>query len=543
MDVILNDVYPEIDYPRKYQIYNNETLERMLFTQREFYVKDYKGKWLLEKPWMSGDTIYGRSYPSPFTSKKMVPEQRKSGRYYPSSEGDVSKRIYFYIDTLKSDTSGLAYFPLSGITRCDIYHKDRGKSTGFAILSVLGAFALAAGVLLLIAAFTSCPLVFAHDGNTYQLCGEIYGGAVYPSLERDDYLALPTFDKGPGSNYKIIIANMLQEIQYVNQADLLILTHDSAVTALVDKYGEVRTIREPVLPTNATDSKGTDCLEEVREKDQVDHHFDEDLDTTASSGYLNSLELTFNSDTNSKDAKLVINGKNSLWGDHMVRQFFDLFGKRYPKWVKYQETQPDDYKLEWMQQQGLFLLVYVKKGQEWQQVDYFNMIGALGSRDMVIPLDLEGAWTEEEEVPDPFYSLKIKLVSGYNFWELDYAALDFTIDAPVGQIWVQPDLAIDQDDQDVRELLASSDDRYMVQKETGDEATLDFTLPSNINAFFSLYLHSRGYYQQAGKNVGKPEISLLQTFREPGRLSLWSYQKMMEALAFSREDPALRPIQ
>jgi hypothetical protein len=524
---IVNNVYPVKKYPR--ELYPESNLLKSLFLERQIYVVDPTGRWLLINPELTGDTIFSKTQPEPYYPYKNIAENRKSKRYEASKEGDITKRINIYVDKLSFNDSGTAYFTVSSISECEIYKKNSGKTAGVVLGTFFGVIGGICLVVLIIDALTSCPFVYAFDGNAYQFVGEIYGGAVYPSLERDDFLAMPKYEHGPGSNYKIKIANMLREVQYINQADMLILTHDSTVQALIDKYGDVQTITSPILPYEATDSKGNDCLGKITVKDQVTHNFSEDLDTTGITNYLNSLELTFRSNSNPENAKIYISGKNSIWGDQVIRQFFDLFGSKYQKWVRQEGDKPAGIHLEWMLQQGLPLQVYVMKDREWQLADYFNMVGALGYRDMVLPLDLENAWSAENSGNTTEYTLRVKLVSGFKFWELDYAAIDLSQNARVGKISLSPDKAVNQDGKNVGNLLASDDDRYLVQKETGDEVTLDFTMPGSLDPSYTIYLHSKGYYKQAGKNNNEPDISLLETFREPGRLSLWSYQKQLEA--------------
>jgi hypothetical protein len=525
---IADDLYKKWEYPREY--YPEQKLVNVFFHERDFYVFDSMGRWHLSIPELTGDTIIGQAQlsPIPIGEKNEILESRKNRRYDAKTESDIIKRINLYVDKLNFNDTGAAYIKVSSIQKCEIYKKDRGKTTG----KVLGTFFLvlaAAGVIaLIIAAATSCPFVYAFDGNAYQFIGEIYGGAIYPSLEREDYLALPKYNYSAGSNYKVKVANMLQEVQYINQADLLILTHDSTVYPLLDKYGQVQTISEPIPPIEAIDSKGKDCMEEITVKDKVTHDFCEVLDTSATSNYLNSLELNFKSPSNPGSAKLYLNGKNSLWGDQMIREFFNLFGSRYQKFVRRMEDKPAAFHQEWMQQQGLLLQVYIMKDGEWQAADYFNMVGAFGSRDMVLPLDVENAWSAENADGTTEYTLRVKLMSGFMFWEVDYAALDLSENAEVGKTWISPESADDQDGNNVMKLLSSDDDQYVVQQKTGDEATLEFILPGSVDPSFTVYFHSKGYYKQAGKNNNEPDVALLETFRKPGRLSLWSSRKFSE---------------
>jgi hypothetical protein len=533
--VITDELYKDKKYPR--ELYPEENLEKLLFQERDIYVFDSRGRWHLKIPELSRDTIFGyvQYFPVPEAKKNEIVETRRSRRYMAEIEDDIIKRINFYVDSLNISDSGTAFIPVSSINKCEIYKKDRGKTAGQAVgtfFMVIGGIFVVVAIIGIIAisssSSTSCPFVYAFDGNAYRFIGEIYGGAVYSSLERDDYLAMPEFNNDPGSNYRIKIANMLEEVQYINQADMLVLTHDSTVYPLVDRFGEVQTISNPILPIAARDSKGNDCLEEITVKDKLTHSFNEELDTTSTSNHLNSLDLAFTSNTNPGSAKLYINGKNSLWGDYMIRQFYNLFGNRYQKFVKSQDDRPARFHEEWLEQQGLLLQVLIQKDGEWIPADYFNMAGAFGSRDLVMSLDLGNAWSAENSDDTTEYTLRIKLVSGYQFWEVDYAAIDLSENAEVGKIWLRPDNAYDQNGKSVLNLLASDDDHYLVQKETGDEVLMDFTIPGSIGNSLTMFLHSKGYYKQAGKNKNEPDITLLESFREPGRLSLWSSQKFLE---------------
>jgi hypothetical protein len=523
LDVILNDVYPVKKYPREH--YPSENLVQILFQEKVVYVTDSYAKWKLSNAELIGDTIIAEKK---VTIRDFNLDKYGNKRYSPSKEPEITKRIVFYSDTLSTTSDGKAYIPVSSLTRCDVYKKAPGKTAGVVIGSIFATIGITLGVIFIIAALTSCPFVYAFDGNNWQFTGEIYGGAVYPSLERHDYLEMPKFNQQAGSEYRIKIANMLQEIQYINMAELMVLTHDSTTDACVDKYGNVQTILHPVLPVSASDSKGHDCLDKLTARDKVIHSFNEALDTSMSGNRLNSLELYFISDTIPETGKLVISGKNSQWGDYMVREFFSLFGRRYQEFVRQQEGLPAGFHLEWMQEQGLPLMVYVMKDNEWQMADYFNLVGALSDRDMVLPLDLSGAWTPQGPESTTGYSLNLKLATGYMFWEIDYAVLDFTENSSTNAFMLAPDEAVDHHGKNIGDLLAEDDNLYLVQHATGDEAVLSFTIPESIGNSYSLFLHSKGYYKQAGELKTRPEIALLETFREPGRLSLWSYQRMEE---------------
>jgi hypothetical protein len=104
---------------------------------------------------------------------------------------------------------------------------------------------------------------------------------------------------------------------------------------LVDKYGEVQTVKTPVLPYAAVDSRGNDCLGQVSVTDQVTYDFDESPDTA--NHCLNNLTLSFMSDTKPDSCKILVTGHNSLWIDHIVKQIFERLGRNYPILAKIME--------------------------------------------------------------------------------------------------------------------------------------------------------------------------------------------------------------
>lgn len=57
------------------------------------------------------------------------------------------------------------------------------------------------------------------------------------------------------------------------------------------------------------------------------------------------------------------------------------------------------------------------------------MVGPLAARDLVVPVDLRKHTGEE---------VRLRVESGFLFWELDYAAMDFTEDRPMALQVLKP---------------------------------------------------------------------------------------------------------
>ena len=87
--------------------------------------------------------------------------------------------------------------------------------------------------------------------NSYlKLNVEMYGGAIYSSLERDDYMPLPNL-KDFNEEYQLKISNELQERQYTNLAELVVIQHPENSSVIIDKNGTIQTIISPFSPSKA----------------------------------------------------------------------------------------------------------------------------------------------------------------------------------------------------------------------------------------------------------------------------------------------------
>ena len=158
---LLNEVYPVKKYPREFYIEDN--LVKMFFQQSDIYILDSNGRWHLINPELSGDTIIGKAQSSPIPAgkKNEMPETRKSGRYSASKESDIIKRINLYVDNVNFNDSGTIYIPVSSINKCEIYKKDKGKTSGIVIGTVIISAGAVFGFLYLM---------------TYLVVGDIISG-------------------------------------------------------------------------------------------------------------------------------------------------------------------------------------------------------------------------------------------------------------------------------------------------------------------------------------------------------------------------------
>jgi len=493
--IILNNCYRTVAVPRNQPIHTKEKVLKLVWSDPdidEMYMVDI----VVEKGHLSGIIHTKKTFKPPPTLANIV-------------------NIYIDYEYTPPDSIPALYnVPLDKIHRIEVHDVDVGKT----IFAVAGSAVAVVGIITLILLLTkeSCPFIYVFNGDSYEFTGEIYSGAIYPHLERDDYLPLPTL-RSQDNEYLLKMANMVREIQYTNLTELLVIDHPNETDVLIDKYGKYYTFNKLQSPRTAISANQNNILSEIMYKDDLKYLGEVNEDTEMAMDY---VMLNFKKPQNSETAELVLRAKNSFWLDYIVGQFFELFGDKYSNWMEKQQNQTEKDQSNWVLDQGLSLSVYLEKNGEWQFMDYYNIVGPVAEKDIVMSMDISDIDSDE---------LNIKLEYGYLFWEIDYAGLDFSPQLPVEQKIVKMSSAVDQEVSDVFQLLIQKDKKYYIMDEIGDHAILKYDAPEERqNMKRSLFLHSSGHYEVKRDPSGKPDVSYLKSFREPGRFGQFSKEKFLE---------------
>jgi hypothetical protein len=417
-------------------------------------------------------------------------------------------------DTLKSNFS----IPMKGITKIEVYGIDLGKLVFTSVIALGITVVSAYAIFLFFILLTSCPFIYCFNGSEYEFTGEVFSGAILPSLERDDYLPLPNLKPVDGL-YQLKIANQAKEIQYTNLAELCVVDHPLGTTVLADKHGVYHTLHDLKSPLEARSDKQKDVLPLISMKD--DHIFLGDA-TPEVLNETDRLYLNFARPTGVDEGKLVLRAKNSIWLDYAFKKFIDLYGVGYEAFYQLQKKQPEVAK-NWPASQNIPLSVYVKQNGAWRFIDRFDIIGPMAKRDVVMPIDLTGFEGN---------TLEMKIESGGMFWEIDYVAMDFSAPADLTCNTISLTSALDSEGKDVTRLLSGNDKKYYAQPEIGDEAVCTFNVPEPRDGWErSVFLHGRGHYKILSDTKVIPDLAYLQTFRQPGVFGSFTHEKLMELKA------------
>jgi len=354
-----------------------------------------------------------------------------------------------------------------------------------------------------------CPYIYTYNGEEYVFAGEIISGASKPGLERYDYLLLSEL-KPNHDQYFIKLTNEVKQVHYINKLQLKVIDHPENVGVLIDKHGQLQTISKPVLPKSAVTFTGRSILPEISKKDNYTYNFDEIVLTQETT---DDIILSWQKPQYSNQAKLIIRAKNSLWLEHVFSSFHELFGARYNYFSRLQDSKSKEYYHNWMIEQSIPLLVYLEKDGKWELYDIFEIAGTMAMKDNVLLINTRTIKSE---------TINIKLETGFKFWELDYAAMDFTRNLPLKITTVTIAEAIDENKVDVKLKLLNDDQSYYTQTKIGNEANLTFPAQELTDESRTVILESKGYYHIIREQQGRAKMIEIMSFREPGRMPLFS---------------------
>ena len=448
------------------------------------------------------------------------PKPKSSGRTFDPNKSDKKSEVHIYTDNSIKESSGIQVtIPYSSISKIEVYDNDSVRAVFSIVGTTVGVLVL---VLVIIAATkSSCPFVYVQDGNSFVFDGEIYPGAILPSLERVDYLKLNNL-KDINGFYTLKITNELKEIQKTDLTELVVVNHPENTLALMSQKGDVYSLQNELLPVTAYCNSTKIDTKSFLTVDQDYYSFD----YVETNNNPNSVVLEFDNTQKSNFGKLHLNLKNSFWMEYMYGKFNEQFGTYYNTFHKAQQNNSKEKCQQWIDEQNIPLSVYVKEGSDWKLLENINTVGPLSNRDIVIPIPLN----------NPAEKTQIKLVSGYMFWDLDYAGMDFSKSENLKVTTLKPNSAIDEIGNNVASLLSDKDKKYLVQPNIGNEVVINFKAMQPLpNLKQSFFFKTSGYYEYIRSYTNTPDFSTLQTFREKGALNNYSIELYKEFVLNSKK--------
>jgi hypothetical protein len=256
---------------------------------------------------------------------------------YSSKTPDVLHEVHLYSDLDQNIQVGdQVVIPVEKINKIELIERDKQRSTGNTVLAVFGITIGTLAVITAIIALTksSCPFISVYDGEYYALQGETFGGAIYPSLAREDFVPLPA--AAISNEIKVQISNELKERQYTDMADLILVEHQPGDQIMISPSGQLLLVKNNIKPSSAILNSRIDMLEQISVTDNTPCSFD-DLSNPSS---VNELVVKFENPGENKNLSIMVDMRNSMWLDYLMVEFTSQFGSRYASWTEGQKKTP-----------------------------------------------------------------------------------------------------------------------------------------------------------------------------------------------------------
>jgi DNA-binding GntR family transcriptional regulator len=435
---------------------------------------------------------------------RMKLDPRGSFPYYETDKIRASNQFHFYIESI-NEVSEQIKFELNDLIKVEHFQTakiSRKVAGGVAAAAIITPLAIIGGGVVLIIAACNCPHVYVLNGDSYQYTTSMFTGAIAPNLERSDFKKMPDFNED-SENYSIIVKNEEHEVQHIDLAELVVAYHSSDVSVLQDQKGNMFTISEPFEPAIVINEYGENLTQTLSDADDVSYSFNEE-----SVPGLQSVYATFKlNQSQSIEPKLLLTLKNSSWSGFVHDELKGLFGNKLDEYREMNSSKKREKLETELANQGVLLKLAVRSGDEWVDLENINLIGDVDYNQIVSQIPAE--YVENGEV-------NIKLSSGFNFWELDYIAMDVSEEKEIIVEKLSPP-SIEQTNK-----LVTADEEYVLLN-LDDEIEINFEgLQHHDNMRRTIFLHSRGYYVSNEVGVGKMNKKALFAIKKESGLSEFS---------------------
>ena len=510
------------------------TVNSLRLSNRYFILRTGSESFYMKNPMLSADqktlectldTL------SSATLEHIIKMQTGNMKYHKNEPDElfVLNEVHFYIPPDTAVAYGKFTLDLDKVQKIELIEKDTKRTANSHVIGAIGFTLGALAVVAIIVAATksSCPFVSAYNGNEFNLQGEIYGGAIYPQLVRHDFIPLKMATLQDGT-LQVKISNELKEIQYTDMAELWVINHDKNVKMLADEKGNLYSIASPESPVSATLNAKKDVKKSLLQQADNELLY---MDDTSNSNARNEVSLQFNKPAGAQKGKLLLTLKNSYWVDLLYGELAKGFGTHYAAYKQKQLKKPAGELLRWVKEQQLPLQVTIKTNKGWEQVTNITTIGPLATREIVVPVDVTDISTN---------IVDIKLSSGFMFWEIDYAAIDFSAEEGYIIQKLSPQKATDEVGNNVLPELQKEDGKYLIQPAIGNVTTIVYKEPEPVkqSSMQTFILHTKGYYEYIRNFNNKPDKKFLMQFAKPNAFAVYGmalYKKIkkenLQALA------------
>ncbi len=413
---------------------------------------------------------------------------------YKKNQQHLTQQTHLYLkEVTMSDSTSLS-FDYELITDALVYRKAKGLTAASKIATGAGITVAASTIFLIIAC--SCPHVYVDQNQEQMVQGSLFPGAVYKSLEREDFLICENIT--PSNTIDFTVANELNEDQYIDLLELRQVERKGYETLGLNKNSSPIYLGKMHSATKAISANSRDILKPISEKDGMKYEFSDSQHPND----FNSIELTFSTNDLKDQSQLVIKGKQTNWLNQVVSFTYAQMGEEFQSMGEKIEKRTNvDRNKKNFARKGISLNAFVKINNNWKELGTFHHAGTFEDRTLSIPIDLSSVSGNEVE---------IKLTCAHRMWELDYVGVTDQWSEDISYSVAPITSAFNDKGEDVSSLILNQDEQYSLQHGSG--TWIQSTFETKIDQDYFYVIRSKGYYKDLNEYTGEPNKKLLRKY-------------------------------
>ena len=431
------------------------------------------------------------------------------------SKGDpptLAEQIHLFVNKGQVKEDGRFEFSINDISQIDeTVHQSKSNIGPGGAVALVAVSALTVGIIA-VAVACGCPHVYINDGEELKWEQTLFTGATSPQLARSDSKAIKDYFPTQ-ETLTLTLKNDEEEQQFIDKLSLKVVEHSVDVNLAIENNGNLYAYHKATSPIAVTDQDGNNQIQATANKDGASYDFKPEKLTD-----LSTLHVTFKPESVG-DSRLILHVKNTKWSGYLYNEFNKLFGSEHAKWVEKNKDKSKEDREAWMRQEGIKLLVEVKRNNVWETLSEIDLIGDVTYKSLAVPIDVES-----------LENLEIRLRSGFHFWEVDYLGLAHETENIAVKIHdLTPTIATNSKGESQLDKLQGTDEKYLISTPDNASTVVTFeNIPLPNLGKRSLFLEANGYYLIQKQYTGKPNYKRLSKFKKPGELSRFSKEKYNE---------------
>ncbi len=333
--------------------------------------------------------------------------------------------------------------------------------------------------------YPSCPFVFVDNGEEYVFDAEPFAGAVLSAAARDDHILLRSARASDGV-YRMRVANLLEEVDYIDALSLVVVDHSARDQAVFDVQGQPRLVRDPAPAIRATDGAGRDIAEVIAADD--DWWWHSEAPGAGDSRIHDRIRLRFRVPKGADRAVLLFTAKNTTWSTAIAQQYAERFGAWLGLfWRLYERVPGIEKRLERrMRKEGAQPELLLRVGSKWKHVGYLYEVGPRLERTQALRFELPRRHRGE---------IELQLVTGRLLWDIDQVALAVAASPATRVTEIRASKASAAGVADARGRVRRADHKYIVLNK-GETLEAEFVAPPLArDSKRSVFLKANGFYR------------------------------------------------